>query len=98
MRVWRGVSFLLMCFLFVSGIFALLIVSHEGYHYFAINGHATGVCFGDCNLVNGSAVGAVYWNNLQNFNGPREERNAWIFAFIFSFGFLGLLAYSRMKD
>lgn len=90
--------------LIALGVFALLIISHESYHYFAIDGTARGVCFGDCNLGRpneGHAVGAVYWQwnetQYQKFDSVIQERNAWIFSFLFVLGILGMFITARLK-
>ena len=89
----------------VIGMFGILIISHETYHYFMIDGTATGVCFGKCDLGNTYenttkdtwATGSVSWlftkEQYKNFDLMKEEQNAWIFSFIFTGLFMVLLVY-----
>ncbi len=90
---YLNVTFFLIFFLF--GAFSILIISHEFYHYFSIEGEPIGICFGKCYLgktyenstINNSwAVSSISWSTTtKDLDLEKEEQKAWTFSLIFTF-------------
>lgn len=74
---------ILFSIIFLFGLFAILITSHEVYHLH--NGTPTGICVGDCMIENKVAFAVLFVNknlSLTDSERLREENSAWAFAFI----------------
>ena len=98
--------FLVEFMIVILGLFAFLIVTHEGYHYFSIDGEPVGVCFGVCDLqgsyddsgmeVSAWSVAFLNWNVAQDYDIVKEEKAAWAFSLISTLMLMGLLF--KMND
>jgi hypothetical protein len=102
-KIINGINNSMMFLFFVIGIFGVLVISHETYHYFSIDGQAQGICFGHCNLwgyenlTNETwVVSAVHWEldtdqaQILDNNLPQEEKHAWIFSSAFTVFLMGV--------
>ena len=91
--------------LIALGLFSFLMISHETYHYFSIDGDATGVCFGKCSLGDTYegisddtwAVSSIHWEMTQeqmdNLDLVKEEKYAWTFSIILTLILIGFIFY-----
>ena len=82
-KIWGFCYKILFLVIFLFGLFAILITSHEVYHLH--NGTPTGVCLGNC-LNNNSVVFSTLFFN-ETFSEDyliKEENNAWTFSLIFT--------------
>ncbi|HLC53012.1 MAG TPA: hypothetical protein VJK03_00570 [Candidatus Nanoarchaeia archaeon] len=85
----------LLTILLLFGLFAFLIVSHESYHYFTVDGNAQGICFGNCATHGGAMmVSGVYFDhiNTDKTDINENERQAWQFSLAFT-GLLGIFSF-----
>jgi len=89
-------------FIVLFGLFAILIISHECYHYFSIDGDLIGVCFGNCAVSEEGAIaaGLIVFNftedQLNNLNRDREEIWAWRFSICITLLLITVLVCSNI--
>lgn len=102
----QKINLIIYVILFIVGTLGVIAISHEGYHYFMIDGQPTGICFGKCDL-GGSydnttkdtwSTAAITWNFTQEQFDKRdqlkEEKEAWIFSGIFTIILIGAFIYT----
>ncbi len=72
-----------------------MILAHEGYHFFSVEGEVKGVCLGVCDIYGEKAPAGIWWSSVVEIDIKAEEKNAWIFSLVLTTLISGLLIKTK---